>query len=195
MFPRDCVAHRVLLASPMHLSPAPVLDSIDLLASQSSLTLPIHGRAALLTCMHGSLDCGALVGRSGPQTQLIRNAGARVNDDALRSLLLAHELFGAQTWFIVQHQDCGLTLLDDAVTENLWPSLSRASTGQPLTRSDRVGSTHAAALGQLRLAARSEILAADLRQLRGHRLRPSAVHVRGYLLDVAARSLLEIDPE
>ena len=179
----------------MPASPAPLLDRD---ASESALVrrrLPIRGQSALLTCMHASLDCGALAGCWADHTQIIRNPGARPTDDAIRSLLLAYELFGARTWFIVQHTDCGLTLVSEDVTENLWPSLTRAGKGRGLTRADRLGSPyHDAGIGRFRLEDHSQILAEDLARLRRHPLRPGEVSIRGFLQD-SAFGLREVTPE
>ena len=115
-----------------------------------------------------------------------------VSRDGLTEMVKsAHELFGVQSWLVVQHSGCGLALLERSVTENLWPGLSPAGIDRGWTRSDRTGST----LGRLALTARAELLAADLAQLRAHRLRPSAVSIHGYLLDDASGELREIAPE
>jgi carbonic anhydrase len=157
-----------------------------------ALERPAHGRAALLTCMHGTLDCAALTGRLAREAQIIRNAGARLTDEGVRSFLLAYELLGVRSWLIVQHSDCGLALLDGEVTENLWPSLSEARPGRGWTRADRAGSAHGAALGRLLLQDRAQLLAADVSRLRAHALRPSDVSVHGYLLDEASGELHEV---
>ena len=151
--------------------------------------LPIHGRAALLTCMHGTVDCGQLLGAGANQLPIVRNAGARVTEDALRSLLLAYEAFGAQHWFIVQHSDCGMALLSPEVTENLWSGAGPRRADRALTRHDRVGSPEHATLGRLLMEERTQSLAADLTWLRTHPRLPRAVSVHGYFYDLSTGAL------
>jgi carbonic anhydrase len=145
--------------------------------------------------MHGAVDCGHLLGGSANQLPVIRNAGARVTDDALRSLLLAHEAFGAQRWFIVQHSGCGMALLSPEVTENLWSGVGPKDVDRALTRHDRAGAPEHAMLGQLLMEERTQILAADLTWLRAHPRLPRAVSVHGYFYDLTTGELREVDAE
>lgn len=172
--------------------PASSLSSAVQPPAAAALERPAHGRAALLTCMHGELDSARLAGRLARDAQIIRNPGARLTDEVIRSFLLAYELLGARSWLIVQHSDCGLALLDGEVTENLWPSLSGAGAGRGWTRADRAGSVHGAALGRLLLQDREQLLASDVSRLRKHALRPGDVSVHGYLLHTESGELREV---
>ena len=50
---------------------------------------------------------------------MIRNAGGRATDDAIRSLVISHKLLGTQEWFVIHHTNCGMELFTDgaALTE------------------------------------------------------------------------------
>lgn len=39
---------------------------------------------------------------------VIRNAGGRASDDAIRSLVISHKLLGTNEWFVVHHTNCGM---------------------------------------------------------------------------------------
>lgn len=72
----------------------------------------LPGRAArslaVLTCIDSRIDPLAMLGLRPGDAKIIRNAGARVTDDALRSLVLATNLLDAKRVCIVQHTDCAM---------------------------------------------------------------------------------------
>ncbi len=63
---------------------------------------------AILTCMDARLDPAKFAGLSEGDAHVIRNAGGRASDDAIRSLLISHKLLGTNQWFVIHHTDCGL---------------------------------------------------------------------------------------
>lgn len=71
---------------------------------------PMEGVAAkglaLLTCMDSRIDPLAMLGLQRGDAKILRNAGARVTDDVLRTLVLAHYLLGADRVMVVQHTRC-----------------------------------------------------------------------------------------
>ena len=94
------------------------------------LPLPPARRFAILTCMDARLDPAKLAGLAEGDAHVIRNAGGRASDDALRSLVISHKLLGTREWFVVHHTDCGMELFDDEVMGDLLAgSLATASHG------------------------------------------------------------------
>src|ERR1700690_3451285 len=71
-----------------------------------------EGRAAkglaVLTCIDSRIDPLAMLGLRAGDAKIIRNAGARVTDDALRSLVLAANLLGVTRVCVVQHTECAM---------------------------------------------------------------------------------------
>src|SRR5450631_300942 len=65
-------------------------------------------RLAVLTCIDSRIDPLALLGLRPGDAKIIRNAGARVTDDALRSLVIAVNLLGVTRVCVVQHTDCAM---------------------------------------------------------------------------------------
>jgi carbonic anhydrase len=63
---------------------------------------------AVLTCIDSRIDPLAMLGLRAGDAKIIRNAGARVTDDALRSLVLAANLLGVTRVCVVQHTDCAI---------------------------------------------------------------------------------------
>jgi len=70
-------------------------------------------RLAVVACMDARLDVEQALGLAPGDAHVIRNAGAIVTDDALRSLVLSHHELGAREVMIVGHTECGVLGLDD----------------------------------------------------------------------------------
>ena len=85
-------------------------------ASFTGTELP--GRAAkglaMVTCMDSRIDPLAMVGLDKGDAKILRNAGGRVTDDVLRTLVLAVHLLGVDRVLVVQHTDCRMTKVTDA---------------------------------------------------------------------------------
>ena len=80
----------------------------------------LKGRAlkglAVLTCMDSRIDPLGMMGLTPGDAKILRNAGARVTDDVLRTLVLAGYLLGVTRIMIVAHTDCRMTVEnEDAV--------------------------------------------------------------------------------
>src|SRR5664279_4198615 len=69
---------------------------------------------AVLTCIDSRIDPLALLGLRAGDAKIIRNAGARVTDDALRSLVLAVNLLGVNRVCVVQHTECAMVGTTDS---------------------------------------------------------------------------------
>jgi carbonic anhydrase len=71
------------------------------------------GRAArglaLLTCMDSRIDPLAMLGLQAGDAKILRNAGARVTDDVLRTLVLASYLLGVERVMVVAHTECRMS--------------------------------------------------------------------------------------
>jgi carbonic anhydrase len=70
-------------------------------------------RVAVLTCIDSRIEPLAMLGLSPGDAKILRNAGARVTDDMLRSLVLATNLLDAETILLIQHTDCRMTSATD----------------------------------------------------------------------------------
>jgi carbonic anhydrase len=77
----------------------------------------LPGRAAkglaMVTCMDSRIDPLAMVGLVKGDAKILRNAGGRVTDDVLRTLVLAVHLLGVSRVLVVQHTDCRMTKVTD----------------------------------------------------------------------------------
>lgn len=85
----------------------------------------LEGRAAtglaVVTCMDSRIDPLGMFGLAAGDAKILRTAGARVTDDVLRSLVLAHYLLGVDRVIVVAHTDCGMAKgNDEAVHAAIW---------------------------------------------------------------------------
>src|SRR5436305_4454740 len=87
--------------------------------SKSDLALPPARRFAILTCMDARLDPAKLAGLREGDAHVIRNAGGRASDDAIRSLVISYKLLGTREWFVIHHSNCGMELFTDEIIRGL----------------------------------------------------------------------------
>jgi carbonic anhydrase len=86
---------------------------------KAKLPMPPARRFAILTCMDARLDPAKFAGLSEGDAHVIRNAGGRASDDAIRSLVISHKLLGTTEWFVIHHTDCGMETFTDKVMRTL----------------------------------------------------------------------------
>src|ERR1700732_3065864 len=96
--------------------------------NKSNLAIPPARRFAILTCMDARLDPAKFAGLMEGDAHVIRNAGGRASDDAIRSLIISHKLLGTNEWFVIHHTNCGMeTFTDEVMRGLLAQSLDTAS--------------------------------------------------------------------
>jgi len=78
---------------------------------KGKLAMPPARRFAILTCMDARLDPAKFAGLAEGDAHVIRNAGGRASDDAIRSLVISYKLLGTQEFFVIHHTDCGMSWL------------------------------------------------------------------------------------
>jgi carbonic anhydrase len=78
------------------------------LGDKAKLTMPPARGFVVLTCMDARLDPAKFAGLAEGDAHVIRNAGGRASDDAIRSLVISHKLLGTKEWFVIHHTDCGM---------------------------------------------------------------------------------------
>jgi carbonic anhydrase len=82
--------------------------------------MPPARKFAVVTCMDARLDPARFLGLEEGDAHVIRNAGGIVTDDALRSLVISHNLLGTEQVLVIGHTDCGmLTFKDEDVQAQL----------------------------------------------------------------------------
>ncbi len=163
--------------------------------AKGELSLPPARRFAILTCMDARLDPAGYAGLSEGDAHVIRNAGGRASDDAIRSLVISYKLLGTREWFVVHHSDCGMEYFDDQVMRGLLAnSLETAALG-PDGFTDvgtGPGSTEANYVDWLTIDDRDQSVTEDVRRIRNHPLVPGRIPIYGYVYDVETGRLQEV---
>jgi carbonic anhydrase len=154
--------------------------------AKSKLAMPPARGFAILTCMDARLDPAGFAGLSEGDAHVIRNAGGRASDDAIRSLVISYKLLATREWFVVHHTDCGMeTFTDDVMRRLLGSSLKTASYGpQGWNDPGGGGSTEGEFVDWLTIRDQKESVVADVRRIRSHPLVPAGIPVHGFVYDV-----------
>jgi carbonic anhydrase len=162
---------------------------------KSELAMPPARRFAILTCMDARLDPAKYAGLSEGDAHVIRNAGGRATDDAIRSLVISHKLLGTMEWFVVHHTDCGMELFSDEVmAELLDDSLATASFDGKTWWNPQHGGGCAAGhfVKWHTIKNQEESVLKDVLRIRQHPLVPNDVPIYGYVFDVKTGKLNEV---
>jgi carbonic anhydrase len=133
---------------------------------------------AVLTCIDSRIDPLAMLGLRAGDAKIIRNAGARVTDDALRSLILAVNLLGVSRVCVVQHTNCAMV---DCTEEEIRARIE-AQRGV-----DTAGWDFLATTDQL------ATLRQDIALIEQCPLLPSDLQVAGFVFDVHSGALVHVD--
>jgi carbonic anhydrase len=179
------IKNEVLLANREYVS---IFDKGD-------LAMPPARQFAILTCMDARLDPAKYAGLSEGDAHVIRNAGGRASDDAIRSLVISYKLLGTKEWFVIHHTDCGMeTFTDDVMRNLLASSLKTASIDESGWRDsgEGPGSTEGKYIDWLTIKDQSESVLEDVIRIKSHPLVPTEIPVFGYIYDVKSGRLLEV---
>lgn len=77
------------------------------------LSAPPARRVAVVTCMDARLDPWQFLGMDLGDAHVIRNAGGRVSEDAIRSLVISQRLLGTNEVVVIHHTDCGMATFEN----------------------------------------------------------------------------------
>lgn len=156
--------------------------------NKAGLNMPPGRRFAILTCMDARLDPAKFAGLSEGDAHVIRNAGGRASDDAIRSLIISNQLLGTKEWFVIHHTDCGM---ETFTNESMRELLSKSSPNDSQKNEDSAGS-EAEKIDWLTISDQSESVYSDVQRIRSHPLVPRNITIYGYLFDVKTGQLVDV---
>ncbi len=162
---------------------------------KGSLALPPARSFAILTCMDARLDPAKYAGLVEGDAHVIRNAGGRASDDAIRSLVISYKLLGTKEWFVIHHTNCGMEFFTDTVMRGLLAnSLETAALGEDgfYDVGTGPGSAEANYIDWLTISDNAQSVAEDVTRIRNHPLVPRSIPIYGYIYDVATGRLVEV---
>jgi len=152
---------------------------------KASLVGAPRRRMAILTCMDARMDPAGFLGLREGDAHVIRNAGGRASDDAIRSLVVSCKLMGTTDWFVIHHSGCGMQSYTDEEIRHMlglededarhagtnwwhvWKSARTRADIQWLTFSDLTQS-----------------IIEDVGRIRNHPLVPASVAIYGYIYHI-----------
>lgn len=169
--------------------------------NQSHLKAPPSKRLAILTCMDCRMDPYKFAGLEDGQAHVIRNAGGRVTEDAIRSLVISHKFLGTVEWFVIQHTQCGMSTVNDQqigelLAEDLetavhdgtqWKNPQRDNSDNTKPGSDLGKSINWYTFTDLKTS-----VLEDIEIIKKHPLVPSHITVRGFIYDVGSGKLAAV---
>jgi carbonic anhydrase len=163
--------------------------------NKGSLALPPARHFAILTCMDARLDPAKYAGLSEGDAHVIRNAGGRASDDAIRSLVISYKLLGTSEWFVIHHSNCGMEFFTDELMRGLLASsLDTAELGAGGFKDIGAGpgSAEASYVDWLTIADNAQSVVDDVTRIRAHPLVPGRIAIYGFIYDVATGQLVEV---
>jgi carbonic anhydrase len=162
---------------------------------KGKLAMPPARRFAILTCMDARIDPAKLAGLAEGDAHVVRNAGGRASDDAIRSLVISHKLLATDEWFVIHHTDCGmLTFTDEVMRGLLEKSLDTATleNGRWRDVGRDPGSVEGQYIDWLAFSNLEGSVVHDVRRLRAHPLVPRSLPIHGYVYDVRTGRLTAV---
>jgi carbonic anhydrase len=163
---------------------------------KGKLALPPARRFAILTCMDARIDPAKLAGLAEGDAHVIRNAGGRASDDAVRSLVISYKLLGTREFFVIHHTNCGMEFFTNEVIRGLLDSSLETADLTPAGFRD-VGKGPGSRAGEfiewLTIADPVQAVIDDVNRLRNHPLIPRSIPIYGYVYNVTTGELVEVE--
>jgi carbonic anhydrase len=163
---------------------------------KGKLALPPARRFAILTCMDARLDPAKFAGLAEGDAHVIRNAGGRASDDAVRSLVISYKLLGTREFFVIHHTNCGMEFFTNEVIRGLLDKSLETADLTPSGFRD-VGKGPGSRAGEfiewLTIADPVQAVIDDVNRLRNHPLIPRSIPIYGYVYNVTTGELVEVE--
>jgi len=163
---------------------------------KANLAMPPVRRFAILTCMDARLDPAKFAGLAEGDAHVIRNAGGRATDDAIRSLVISYKLLGTCEFFVIHHTNCGMEFFTNDVMRNLLHSSLETAELSPNGFRD-VGKGPGSRAGEyiewLTIKDQKQSVLDDVNRIRNHELVPKSIPIHGHIYDVNTGKLVEVE--
>ncbi|HLL80758.1 MAG TPA: carbonic anhydrase [Ktedonobacteraceae bacterium] len=144
---------------------------------KGDLPMPPARQVAVLTCMDARLHPASFLGLKVGDAHVIRNAGGRASDDAIRSLVISEQLLGTNTVVVIHHTDCGmLTFSNDDLRSKLQHDLH----------------ADASHIDFLPFKDLEQSVRDDVAAIKNSPLIPKNIEVSGFIYDVHSGKLLPV---
>jgi carbonic anhydrase len=145
--------------------------------TKGDLPAPPGRRVAVFTCMDARLIPAKFLGLEEGDAHVIRNAGGRASEDAIRSLVISHHLLGTREFLVIHHTECGMLTFSN---EDLRTQLR-----------DALGAD-ASDIDFLPFSDLDESVRQDVETIRSSPMIPEDIPVSGFVYDVRTGKLREV---
>lgn len=145
--------------------------------TKGDVSMPPGRQVAILTCMDARLHPEKFLGLDIGDAHVIRNAGGRASEDAIRSLVISQRLLGTDEVVVIHHTDCGmLTFENQQLVDKIREELG----------------ADASVIDFLPFADLEESVLEDVETLRQSELIPDDVSIAGAIYEVETGRLHEM---
>jgi carbonic anhydrase len=162
---------------------------------KGNLPMPPGRGFAILTCMDARLDPAKYAGLAEGDAHVIRNAGGRASDDAIRSLVISYKLLGTKEWFVIHHTDCGMETFSNEIMGNLLESSLETSSVDESGWHDKgagPGSTEGKYINWLTIGDQEQSVIEDVQRIGNSSMVPSEIPIYGYIYDCRTGRLIDV---
>ncbi len=162
---------------------------------KGDLPMPPGRNFSILTCMDARLDPAKYAGLAEGDAHVIRNAGGRASDDAIRSLVISYKLLGTKEWFVIHHSDCGMETFNNEIMGDLLAgSLKTAKVDAAgwHDSNEGPGSTEGKFSQWLTISDQNQSVTEDVKRIRSNSMVPSDIPIYGYIYDSKTGKLIEV---
>ena len=141
------------------------------------LPAPPARKVAVVTCMDARLHPEEFLGLKLGDAHVIRNAGGRVSEDAIRSLVISERLLGTREIVVIHHTECGMmTFGNEDLAAKIKEDLGVDASGRDF----------------LPFSSLEESVGEDVEKIRTSELIPNDIEVHGAVYDVKTGELREV---
>ncbi len=168
---------------------------VENFGDKGNLPMPPGRNFAILTCMDARLDPAKYAGLAEGDAHVIRNAGGRASDDAIRSLVISYKLLGTKEWFVIHHTDCGMETFNNEIMGDLLASSIKTASVDASGWHDSgegPGSTEGKFIQWLTISDQNQSVTEDVKRIRSNSLVPSDIPIYGYIYDSKTGKLVEV---
>lgn len=144
---------------------------------KGSLPMPPARHVAVLTCMDARLIPARFLGLEEGDAHVIRNAGGRASEDAIRSLIISEQLLGTTEIVVIHHTDCGML------------TFSNQDLRTKLQQEFKADASH---IDFLAFSDLEQSVRDDLATIKASPFIPDSISVSGFIYDVSSGKLLPV---
>ncbi len=165
-----------------------VLDAnrsyVETFGDKAKLVGAPRRKMAVLTCMDARMDPAKFIGLCEGDAHVIRNAGGRASDDAIRSLVVSCKLMGTTDWFVIHHSGCGMQSYSDEDIRHLLGLDDTEHAEDSKWHHVQKSASTPADIHWLTFTDLAQSIIEDVARIREHPLVPGSVAIYGYIYHI-----------